>query len=248
MDRFFRFPLRALSAFATPRERLEKIIGFCVMHEGRKLVEKRDGDPDNLQEVWKCGCTLLNVKWHGDDAASRMRNEYQAVLQACGTMDQATVTVKAAWLWNCLEGLRGKRPAKPLSYREFSVLCAVLSKIGKKKFASCSWHEVQCRALGYATAREMQDDLPKRSDKAEPLSRQQVRKTLADLDRMCFFVRYAVGNGKRSFLSYYSQRLNRTRLAEAAMDDFHTRRREPERMTAAARAEQAKLWHRCRHP
>lgn len=248
MDRFFRFPLRALSAFATPRERLEKIVGFCVMHEGRKLVEKRDGDPDDLQEVWKCGCTLLKINWQGDGAASQMRDKYHAVLQACGTVDQATVTVKAAWLWYCLEGLRGKRPAKPLSYREFSVLCAVLSKVGNKKFASCSWREVQRRALGYATEREMQDDLPKRSDKAEPLSRQQVRKTLAALDRMCFFVRYAVGNGKRHFLSYYTQRMNPPQLAEAAMRDFHAKRHAPERMTAAARAEQAKLWRRCRRP
>lgn len=245
MDHFFRFPLRALSAFATPRERLEKIVGFCVMQEGRKLVDKRCGDPDNLQAVLECGRTLLGVRWPGDDDPGQMRDGYRAVLQACGTGKQATVTIKAEWLWNCLEVLHGKKPAKQLSYREFSVLCAVLSKIGNKKLASCSWHEVQRRALGYATEQEMLAGLPKRSDGAKPLSRQQLRKTLADLDRCSFFQRYAVGNGRRCFLGYYTQRLNPPQLAEAATRDYRASHRKPHRMTAAARAEQAALWQRC---
>ncbi|MBL9115457.1 MAG: hypothetical protein JNJ83_10665 [Verrucomicrobiaceae bacterium] len=38
-DIFFRFPLRILSGFASPSERLDQTIGYCVMDVGKKTLE-----------------------------------------------------------------------------------------------------------------------------------------------------------------------------------------------------------------
>lgn len=248
MNKFFRFPLRALAAFETPLQRLEKIVGFCVMDAGAKVVKKRGGDVADFREIRESGCQLLEVQCDGKRDARAMHKDYQALLRACGRDPQATVSIAAPFFWNCLHTLRGETPGKPLSYREFSVLCAVLSKVGRKDFVSCSWREVRRRALGYMTERELLAGLPMRCDAARPLSRQQLRTTLDDLDRCGFFVRYVVGNGRRCFLSYYSVRMNPQQLAEAATRAYCARRREVVPMTPAARAAQAVLWRRFRQP
>ena len=242
-DTFFRFPLRALSAFETPLERLDSLLGYCVIDVGRKLVEERSGDADDLEEVWKMGCGCLGVKFSGKDSAKWQQKRREAVLAACGDEPQATVTISTRFFWNCIYGLRKKPQEKPMSYREFSVLCAILSKIGDKEFASCSWKEVQRRALGYVNEAEMNKGLPKRTDGAKPLSRQQVRDTVETLERLGFFARYTVGNGKASFQTYYSVRMNPMMLAETATRDFamkRKRRRQNERMKAL----QAEMWQR----
>ena len=248
MKHFFRFPLRVLAEFETPRERLERIVQFCIMDAGRKVVEQQGGNGNDLRAIWQCGCELLAVQSEGTNAPRAFQAAHRAVMEACGGDDQAMVTVATPFFWNCLYTLRGEKPDKPLSYREFSVLCAVLSKVGRKGFASCSWREVQRRALGYLTEKEMCENLPSRSDKAAPLSRQQIRTVLESLHRCGFFARYAVGNGQRSFLSYYSVRMNPQQLAEAATSDYCSRRREVVRMKPTARAAQAVLWRRFRQP
>ncbi len=242
-DTFFRFPLRALSAFATPLERMENLVGYCVIDVGRKLVEERSGDADDLEAVWKMGCGCLNVLSQGKSAAERCEKEYDAVVGICGLHPQANITVRTNFFWNCLYELRKNSPEKPMSYREFSVLCGILSKIGDKELASCSVKEIQRRALGYVNEVEMKKGLPQRLDGAKPLSRQQVRDTVATLDQLGFFARFTVGNGAASFQTYYSIRMIPMMLAEAATRDFATKRKR-RRQSAHMKALQAEMWQK----
>lgn len=246
-DTFFRFPLRALAAFSTPLERMENLVGYCVIDVGCKLAEERLGDADDLDEVWKMGCGCLNVRSFGKGAAKRCQKQYDTVVAACGDEPQATVTVATRFLWNCIERLRGNAERRPVSYREFSVLCAILSKIGDKELASCSWKEIQRRALGYVNEAEMTKGLPKRTDGAKPLSRQQVRDTVATLDRLGFFARFTVGNGTASFQTYYSIRMNPMMLAEAATRDFVNKNKNKNkrmRQGPGMKALQAEMWQK----
>lgn len=250
-ENFFRFPLRVLSVFETPIERLEKIVSYCVMDVGYKHLENSNIDAATLeakrQLAWEHGCKIVNVRSLGADADIRLQSEFDIINQACGTDAQATVTIKNWFLWHCLGILRGKDVESPLSYREFSVLCAVLSKLGDKELVSCSWREIQRRALGYATKEEMARKLSSRADKAKPLSRQQIRATLTTLERNKFFARYSVGNGDRCVLTYFSMKMTKAQLPEAATADyFRRRRRKALPQGAEERKQAAALWHKYR--
>lgn len=249
-DTFFRFPLRALSAFASPLERLDKTIGYCVMDVGKKVLADAGHvgatKEQHRSHVWEMGCKVLNVSLAGAGADKRMQDEHDAVVMHCGEEAQATVSIRTEWLWNCHYGLRGEanKAAMPLSYREFSVLCAILSKLGDSDLESCTWQEIQCRALGYTTKAEMVRMLPQRKDGARALTRQQIRSTLDDLDRNKFFGRWSFGNGERSWLTYFSFKgLSRKELAKRATVLYGQRRRRgPLRRSEADKQLAAEQW------
>lgn len=251
MSHFFRFPLRALASFTSPLYRLEMLIGYCVMTVGYKLVKPSEKKALTLAQyrrlAWERGCAKVCVDSPGDDAPERLQKHYEAVLAACGSDAQATVTIRNDWFWSCLGGLRGKEQTLPVNYREFSVLCAILSKIGDKELESCTWQEIQCRALGYTTQAAMKAGLATRQDGAEPLSRQEIRTTLDALERCKFFARFPVGNGKRSWLSYFSFRLDGKELeVEATAAWVQRRRRGRVNWDKGKRDRQAKLWEQRR--
>ncbi len=251
MSHFFRFPLKALAAFEGPLIRLENVVGFCVMDVGYKLVKPLEKTGLTLAEcrkvAWERGCTKTNVDSKGKDADQRLHREYQAVQSACGIEAQATVTIRNDWFWSCLEGLRGKERNLPVSYREFSVLCAILSKIGDKELESCTWQEIQCRALGYTTQAAMKAGLATRRDGAQPMSRQVIRTTLDALERCKFFARFPVGNGTRSWLTYFSFKLSGKELeVEATAAWVQRRRRGRLNWDKSKRERQAKLWEQRR--
>lgn len=248
-DKFFRFPLRVLSGFASPLERLENVIGYCVMDVGQRVLSETGQSGATKDEhrslVWKIGCNVLSVTSSGKGADKRLQDEHDAVVWHCGEAAQATVSIRADWLWNCLYGLRNDedKPEMPLSYREFSVLCAILSKLGDKDLESCTWQEIQRRALGYTTEAQMKERLPYRRDGAKPLTRQQIRSTLNDLERCGFFARYAVGNGEKCFLTYFSFKMPKQELKAKAYTAFTKRRRRgPIRRTQGDKDEAARLW------
>jgi len=248
-DTFFRFPLRALAAFEGPFIRLGNLVGYCVMDVGYKLVtpdERKNLALGEYQRLaWERGGARVRVTFDGNAAQSSQKN-YESVQAACGLAAQATVSIRAEWLWNCLYVLRGDadKAEMPLSYREFSVLCAILSKLGDKDLESCTWQEIQCRALGYTTKAEMVRMLPQRKDGAKALTRQQIRSTLDDLDRNKFFGRWSVGNGERSWLTYFSfKRMSRAKLAERATVLYGQRRRRgPLRRTEKDKQLAAEQW------
>ena len=252
MSHFFRFPLRVLAAFESPMIRLDNVVGYCVMDVGYKLMtpaEKKDlALVPYRRRAWERGCERVCVSSSGDTADQRLQKEYEAVQAACGTDAQATVTIRSDWFWSCLESLRGKDRPLPVSYREFSVLCAILSKLGDKELESCTWQEIQCRALGYTTQAAMKAGLPTRQDGAKPLSRQAIRTTLDALERCRFFARFPVGNGTRSWLTYFSFKLSGKELeVEATAAWVQRRRRGRVNWDKSKRERQAKLWEQRKH-
>lgn len=246
-DIFFRFPLRALAVFDSPLNRLDNLVGYCVHDVGTKqqnvAVTATMKPDERLRHIWDTGRKWLNVDWTGSTAHSQCKREHDEVVAKCGTGSQATVSIRADWLWNCLSELRRQEREKPLNYREFSVLCAILSKLGDKDLESCTWQEIQRRALGYTTEAQMKERLPYRTDGAKPLTRQQIRSTLNDLERCGFFARYAVGNGEKCFLTYFSFKMPKQELKAKAVAAFTKRRRRgPIRRTQADKDEASRLW------
>lgn len=246
-DHFFRFPLRALSYGADPLTRLEHLIGYCVMDVGFKeldaLMDGTGTPAERRRRAWEFGCKIVNVESKGDGADKSLEERHKAISAHCGSEDQANVSIRADWFWNCIYGLRGKEVEMPLSYREFSVLCAILSKLGNKAQESCTWNEIQRRSLGYATAKDMQARFSLRADHAVPLTRQQIRSTLDVLERNRFFARWAVGKRTACWLTYYSFKMNKHDLATASVEAFKQRRKRGRIVRSEAdKALAAKLW------
>jgi hypothetical protein len=166
---------------------------------------------------------------------------------------QALVTIKAAWCWNALHTQyyqhrphdvpRHWNPVHEcLEWREFRVLCAVLSVIGKKSFAWISTATLAHRILGFTSARFhrlhlAKINVPRQSLGEFPetetagatscprhlasLSRWQIESTLADLEKNRFFLRFRASSstsGRGGRTAYSIRHKTRPKLAK----DLHT--------------------------
>lgn len=120
-----------------------------------------------------------------------------------------------------------------LGYREFSVLCAIYSCIGSKRYpVRITRSQIQCRQLGYKSQVIMKKELPKRMDGAQPLTLRQINYTLDALHERGFFSR-ARANARQT---YYSNKLKQEELEEQLIisktysSRFHHTRREKDRL------------------
>lgn len=115
-----------------------------------------------------------------------------------------------------------------LSWREFSVLAAVYSFIGKRKCAYITRSVIQHRALGYKTAAMMQAEMPSRKDGDTAMTIRQINYTLDRLHERKLFARVR----KDPWHTFYSNRLDdgelETKLLGRATykDDFHGDRKQ----------------------
>jgi len=217
---YFQFPLCALSFDQTVDARLNAILDYSVIEAGSKLfqkltVERRreflqgktvsQTNPDgiNPQDWRQCaasyGSHITGVTYHGFNLMIERHGQlrdYIAKFEARHGRD-ALVRIKQCWLFKTRDG-------HGLTYREFSVLCAIYSAIGDKELAQVTQPRIRRCALGYRTAAIMQAELPRRADKAQPLTERQLRDTIARLHRNKFFARCTVARR----ITYYSNRLD----------------------------------------
>ena len=98
MSTFFRFPLRALAAFETPKERLENIVGFCVVDVGRKELSKNN-EALPPAEVWKAGCKNLIVQGDNLKALKALLPHYGGQVK-CIYIDPPYNTGNEGWVYN----------------------------------------------------------------------------------------------------------------------------------------------------
>ncbi len=228
---YFQFPLSCLAWGGSPRERMEAIMNYCQMERGHRectlnpqgaasiSIPKGSKVTPGSYRAWSLGGPALGVR--GGDAKVDWRNHQRLSTLA----PHPFVRIRNDWFWNCLHGLRGTQAERPLSYVEFSVLCAILSKVGTKKHSSCTWREVQCRAMGYTTQVKMAEGMRSRVDGAKPMSRQQIRTVLERLETNQFFARFVVYAGKAAVRSHYSFSMRRSKLAVEVAAKFGQRRR-----------------------
>lgn len=137
--------------------------------------------------------------------------------------------IKSEWLWNAIYTARNEAgtisPAdaeradlKPLSWREFRILAAILSAPVKKfqGFVFLGWESIQARACGF----HRKDLLAKTKEALPPyclpLTRSQIDLTTSRLEALKFYLRFRYSKGDRGGKTAYSFRHEtREKLAEA---------------------------------
>jgi hypothetical protein len=233
-DKYFQFPLCALSYDDNFLARLNSIISFsCVqvgqnISQGMSAEEKLDKAYENKYKINKTfdkkykihidaiiGANQLDVNIHDFRSftnAFKLFDEYNTIFEDVHGRD-VNVRIATNLLWDTINN--------KFSYREFSVLCAVYSCIGNKTCpVLITRSQIQCRQLGYKSQAVISDRSLERTDGAIPLSFRQINYTLNALHERGFFSR-ARANMRQT---YYSNKLNKDEICEELFKS-KTRRR-----------------------
>jgi len=227
---YFQFPLCALSFGQTVDARLNAILDYGLVDKGWKLFRKLSAEQQRqfLSKVRQArkipeGCDTSN--WahcgalygaevigitfgsflSGIERYHSLHNHVTAFEQAHGR--DALVRVKKGWVFNTRDG-------HGLTYREFSVLCAIYSAIGDKELAIITRERIRRCALGYRTKAIMEAELARRADKAQPLTERQLRDTITRLHHNKFFARCTVARR----ITYYSIRLDSEAIRKKVLE------------------------------
>ncbi len=217
---YFQFPFCALSFGTSEYERLDAMISFGYIEAGVKLWRKLskqqreqrtvgfrmwEGCPDGAQWNKPLHCAAL----YGAEVIGISHGHFPSALERhkliCAHIAafqgqygrEPFVRMKKNWLFDTRDG-------HGITYREFSVLCAIYSAIGDKELAIVTRERIRRCALGYRTKAIMDAELPRRADKAQPLTERQLRDTITRLHRNKFFARCTVARR----ITYYSIRLD----------------------------------------
>jgi len=212
-ETYFRFPL-ALLAYKPddPESTLQTIVSTCVVEVGRKTYAGYDAkelrrlaaehDADKYAELAPksaddhlifMGAKTLNVSLGHIDSTRERHDEAQVFLRIASAAAQNNrVNIKTELFWSCHSTVTGKDVDRSLSWREFRVLSALLSKVGTSKYAKCGWQEIAARACGWCGKKDKALATNHAVARRNPLvlSREQIRTTLARLESDQFFARF----------------------------------------------------------
>ena len=123
--------------------------------------------------------------------------------------------IRSDWLWNAIHTARqaageedpGAGAYKPLTWREFRLLAALLSgKVNRLGFVFLGWESLQARACGHHSKALFQagkDSLPAH---CQPFSRDVIRTTMDKMEALGFYARCRYARGTRGGLMAYSFR------------------------------------------
>lgn len=227
-DKYFQFPLCALSFCATEKERLEHIISFGFIEAGIAMYKKLDteirkekaeqfaadsGTPNDYKRSYdyhvaamigakEIGVIPNNLVYSMQrwTEMSEFRNQFHT-----RHGNDVLVRIKKDLVFEA-------RDDNGISYRELSILCAVYSCIGAtEKPVRITKATIQNRMLGYKSAKVMKAEIKSRKDSAKPLTPRQIGYTLDSLDERKFFAR-ARPNERQT---YFSHRLTEEELHDA---------------------------------
>jgi len=133
-------------------------------------------------------------------------------------------TIKSEWLWNAVYTARREsgddvtNEFKPLSWREFRILAAILSAPVNKYhgFVFLGWEPIQARACGFHKNDLFEAQTGELPPHCQPLTRSQIDLTTSRLEVLKFYLRFRYSKGDRGGKTAYSFR-HETReiLAEA---------------------------------
>ena len=186
---YFHFPLCLLAFRSDYKDRLQHVSSYCLcehaqrlnrtladipektaLYDAAKFLNVEIGSPDNTIDRWKAAARFVR-QWenrHGRDASVR---------------------IATALLWEAYDNTG-------LTYREFSILCAINSVIGKRRSVARRITEpsIRVRAAGFKSWNVANCELARdESGKAQLLTPHQVRYTLERLHQRKFFARARVG-------------------------------------------------------
>ena len=177
MTPFYRFPLCALGIKTSPRTLVESLLVWCCRDVGRKRAEKHGLNAQALREAvrshlvreWALhpaytfeeaqlflGAHILTVDLSGRKLEDLTKSTFtldHTFWTAGGAENLNTVTMTSTRFWQGLLGICNEAEDEPLepgemTWNEWRVMAAILSKIGDKGFATCGWQEIRARAAG----------------------------------------------------------------------------------------------------
>jgi hypothetical protein len=247
-EKYFQFPMCVLAYGADFQARLNHIIGFCCVNVGKIIggslsselrlckaeeVSQMGDDVIEYNEENKfhiaalLGAAQINVKIKCINA---IENDFKSIFRHKSKFEEChgrdvEVRVAAHIMWDIIN-------KSGISYREFSVLCAIYSCIGNKKTpVRITREHIQCRQLGYKSIAIMKKELPMRTDGAKPLTLRQINYTVDKLHERGFFSR-ARPNARQT---YYSNKITKEDMKRYLINKktysarFHQHRRESDR-------------------
>jgi len=220
-DHFLQFPISALSYGPDPKTRLNEIVDYCVIEQGRNLAkttlpemttawiqQTTHGElPEDFNPAYEThrelflGCRALGIQYRriGSHQAAHDR-----VAKAVRSLEwihgpSSLVRIKTDWIFKARDGA--------MSYRDFSILAALYCAIGNHKARIIRRSTLPALALGYKV-KAFRADGPKllgsRTDGAKPWTESQIKTTLEKLRMDGYFAR--VNANRRS--TYYSIRMS----------------------------------------
>ena len=198
------------------KERLEEVCDKLDMTQS-----SRPGARTSRAEVL-VGADICNVTLGDHSAASleRIVNRAESVLTG-----GALVRMKADYFWAAYSQARAETypdapwPERGVSWREFRVLCAILSvQRNRAGFAFIGWETIQSRSCGFTKKEDFKNAESIPDHLAPPLSHKQIRTTRDKLEALGFYARFRFSRGSRGGLMAYSVRHDRDALAAAVCD------------------------------
>jgi hypothetical protein len=224
-DAYFQFPLCLLGAFDDTHRRAESIISFSFIRAGyaiasqqspaelkafiKRVRESSDTPKDfhasepmhvaAMAGAIRIGVRSSNIRGSCDNYEAAM--EFATAMEAKYGRDVEVRVPK-----NLLFEVRDKAG---MTWREFSILCAVLYCVGAAQYPVRITREtIQRRALGYKSKAAMDAEFPNRKDGAVALTLRQINYSLDALEERKWFAR-ARPNARQT---YYSNRLTADEL------------------------------------
>jgi len=186
---YFQFPLCLLAFGENYKDRLRAIISYCLCEEARRRNPKfpKSARNTSLDEA----ATFLGVTIGSHDNTIRRWKDVDRFVCQWEHRNgrDALVRIGTALLWEAHNNTG-------VSYREFSVLCAINSIIGRRQSVPKQITEpsIRVRASGFKSWKIAQSELPSaESRKKRLLTPHQVRYTLKKLHQRKFFARARVG-------------------------------------------------------
>lgn len=235
-ETYYQFPLSMLAYAKNTGDRLSAIVDLCCHDVGERVAVQIEGgeqdydaetliarrpaedmpggyDADNAEHVnLVLGMVTLGVikgnTAHMLASAKKAATFNAAMAGRFGAFP--LVRLRGDLLWETIKN--------SMSYRDMAVLCAVFSVVGAKAGPVRITREtIIARAMGYKRPQDMTEtELNARTDKAKPLTADQVRWTLDRMEARSLFARVQVSRR----VTVFSHRLDRKALAEAAAKHF----------------------------
>ena len=186
---YFHFPLCLLAFVSDYKERLDYIVCYCLYEHSQRL--KRSFPKLSANDALSEAARFLNVNMGSYQVTrDKWRVAIAFILQWEARYGRdASVRIATALLWEAYNNTG-------LTYREFSILCAINSIIGNRRSSPRRITEpsIRIRAAGFKSwtvaNRELGSD---ESRKMRLLTPDQVRYTLERLHARKFFARARVG-------------------------------------------------------
>ncbi len=185
---YFQFPLCLLGFGKDYKERLETIVSYCLGEQASRTNPKfpRSARNASLEEA----AAFLAVEFGSyEDTINRWKAADTFVRQWERRYgEDAKVRIATSLFWEAHNNTG-------VSYREFSILCAINSAIGSRSTpVRITEPSVRVRAAGFKSRDVAKSELPSNeSRKARLLTEHEVRYTLQKLHQRKFFARARVG-------------------------------------------------------